>query len=283
MIKLYKPFKEDFRISQHFGENPDVYSWIKDVNGNPIKGHNGVDFGYGGNNAVELHNPFPSRHDVVISKVSLDANGYGWYIRIWDKTQKFVILMAHGKSVLIDEWQSVEKGELVMIGNNTGWSTGPHLHIAGYYVNESGEKLNRSNGYDGFVDLLDPAQFQWMDEVKTWKEYFSFDVTKALQEDVWVGLNFSNAMNFPRTTALDSIAGLWNELYNAALKVQGENTRLVTANGIMSKEKDTAVKAFTELEIKYNKLKIEKNIDLKQAVEFIIDYFKKKWGEISGK
>jgi len=39
-IKLYRPFKEGFSVTQEFGENPETYKWIKDVFGNPIEGHN---------------------------------------------------------------------------------------------------------------------------------------------------------------------------------------------------------------------------------------------------
>jgi hypothetical protein len=285
MIKLKKPFKQDFRITQGFGENPSTYSWIKDINGVSIKGHNGIDFGYAGNNSVELFNPFPTGHDVVISKVGWDEKGYGWYIRIWDKTQRFVILMAHGMKALKQEWESVKYNEMVMIGDNTGWSTGPHLHLAGYYVDEAGSKLNRTNGYDGFVNLMDTSQFNWVDEIKDWKEYFLFDVTKQLPEDIYVGLNFIKATNFPRETSLDSIHRIWNEIYIDAEHINALNDNLEEVNKNLNDEitlaqTKTAVaeKKYVDLEIKYNKLKAEKDIDLEQALGFILDWFKRKLG-----
>jgi len=163
-IKLYRPFKESFSVTQEFGENPETYKWIKDVFGNPIKGHDGTDYGYGGQNSVELFNPFPKGNEVVVSRIGWDEKGYGWFIRIWDKTQKFVILMAHCREILVkEEDNSVSFKQLVAYGDNTGWSTGPHLHLAGYFVNSRGYKQNRANGYDGYVNLLDKDSFDWLE------------------------------------------------------------------------------------------------------------------------
>jgi Membrane proteins related to metalloendopeptidases len=160
-IALHDLFIGDFAISQKFGANPSTYNWIKDVNGNPIKGHNGVDFGYGGKNGVQLLNPFPKGNDVVVSKVSFDSGGYGWYLRMWDKTQKFVILFGHGQEVVVKEWQNLAFEQLVAYGDNTGWSTGPHLHVGGYFVDDEGNRINRDNGFDGYIDLLDKNIVEW--------------------------------------------------------------------------------------------------------------------------
>lgn len=270
MIKLHKPFEEDFRISQGFGDNPDAYDWIKDVNGNPIKGHNGVDFGYNGRNDVKLFNPFPARHNVVVSKVGWDPQGYGHFLRLWDKTQRFVILMAHCREVHATEWESSGFKEQVAVGDNTGWSTGPHLHLAGYHVDEAGYRQNRDNGFDGYINLMDPREVEWIDEIKDWKEYFLFDVTKRLPEDIFIGLNFDEMYEFPEETSLDSIHREWNSLYEAGNKIAETNKKLIEAHDIMKAERDRAVEKYSKLEIKYNKLKDEKMIvTVPQAIEVL--------------
>lgn len=154
-------FIGDYKISQKFGANYETYKWIKDINGNPIKGHNGIDWGYGGKNGAQLLNPFPKGHEVVVTKVSFDSGGYGWYLRMWDKTQNFVVLFAHCQEILVKEWQTLKYQQLVAYGDNTGWSTGPHLHGGGYFTDADGNKLDRSNGYDGWVDLLNKDIVTW--------------------------------------------------------------------------------------------------------------------------
>jgi hypothetical protein len=161
MIKLHDLFIGNYAITQKFGANPDTYSFIKDYAGRPIKGHNGVDWGYGGKNGALLINPFPKGHEVVVSKVGFDSGGFGHYLRIWDKTQKFVILYAHCQEVVVREWQNLQFQQLVAIGDNTGWSTGPHLHAGAYFVDEEGNRLNQDNGFNGYVNLLDKTIIEW--------------------------------------------------------------------------------------------------------------------------
>ena len=154
MIKLHDLFIGNFKVSQKFGVNFDTYKWIKDYKGNSIKGHNGIDFGYGGKNGVELLNPFPNGNEIVCTRVGYDKKGYGYYCRLWDKTQGFVILYAHCQEIKVKQGDKIHFQQLVALGDNTGWSTGPHLHAGGYKVDNKGNKLNRDNGYDGWVDLL---------------------------------------------------------------------------------------------------------------------------------
>lgn len=160
-VILHDIFIGNFSVSQTFGVNYATYKWIKDYKGNPIKGHNGIDWTYKGVNGIKLINPFPKGNDVVVSRVGYDSGGYGWFLRMWDKTQKFVILFAHNQEIVVPEWGKLQFQQLVAYGNNTGWSTGPHLHCAGYFVNDKGEKLNRDNGFDGYINLLDKNLVEW--------------------------------------------------------------------------------------------------------------------------
>lgn len=160
-IKLCDIFIGNFKISQSFGVNSSKYSWIKDTNGIPILGHNGVDWSYEGKNGVELLNPFPKGNEVVCSKRGYNEGGYGWFCRMWDKTQNAVILYAHCEEILISEGEQLYFQQLVAKGDNTGWSTGPHLHCGFYRVDEKGNRLNRNNGYDGYLNVTNGNQVTW--------------------------------------------------------------------------------------------------------------------------
>jgi len=160
MVTLHDLFIGNFPVTQNFGENYETYKWIKDYKGNSIKGHNGVDFGYNGQSPILL-NPFPKTSTVVCSFTGYDASGYGNWCRLWDKTQSCVILYAHMKSVDVKAGQTLRFQQQIGIGDNTGWSTGPHLHCGFYTVDSIGNKLNRNNGYDGFLNVMNKNNVTW--------------------------------------------------------------------------------------------------------------------------
>ena len=158
MIKLHDFYIGNFPITQYFGMRPDVYSWIKDDQGQPIKGHNGVDIGVP-NNTILL-NPFPANHEVVVSKVGNDLNGYGNYVRIWDKTQDCVVLYAHCAVIKVTEGDLLYFQQEVARSDNTGWSSGAHVHIGCYEVDGVGNKISSMNGYNGYINIFDKTQFE---------------------------------------------------------------------------------------------------------------------------
>ena len=160
MKKLHDLFIGDYKISQTSGVNYNTYKWILDYNGKSIKGHNGVDWATP--NGVTLLNPFPKGNDVVVSRVGYDPNnpkgydknGYGNYLRLWDKTQKCVVLYAHCQKISVKYGDKLYFQQAVALTDDTGWSTGPHTHVGFYEVDEIGNKLNRDNGFDGFLHIL---------------------------------------------------------------------------------------------------------------------------------
>lgn len=128
------------RISQTFGERPEVYAKII-FSGVPLKGHNGVDFAC------------PVGHDIVavdagtVTKCGWDSTGYGNHIQIrhaWGDT-----VYAHLSQVLVEEGETVERGQHIAESGDTGWSSGPHLHfglrIAPYLT---------TDGWGGYIDPL---------------------------------------------------------------------------------------------------------------------------------
>jgi murein DD-endopeptidase MepM/ murein hydrolase activator NlpD len=138
------PFNGTFPITQLFGENPAIYAPFG------LKGHNGIDFGLASGNNVLA--PFSG----TIKEAYFDQNGYGNYIKIEDSIQGSVL--GHLLSFNVSIGQTVNEGDKIGISDNTGNSTGAHLHW-GYYK----FPRDRNNGYNGFInqyDLIKPLLSQ---------------------------------------------------------------------------------------------------------------------------
>lgn len=124
-------------ITQKFGENPSFYAqW-----GYP--GHNGVDFG------IPNGTPVLAAAKGTIDKVSFEDGGYGNYVKIkhLDGSTTFYTYYAHLMQASVTAGQSVEAGAVVGHSNNTGASTGPHLHFGLRNADTSG-------AYKGYIDPL---------------------------------------------------------------------------------------------------------------------------------
>ena len=129
---MIKPFAGDYPITQRWGENPDMYK----VYG--LKGHNGMDFGLPTDTAVIAPN------DGKIIEAIWD-NSYGYYVKIENSIEGSVL--AHLNNIIVSVGQSVKQGETIGYSDNTGNSTGPHLHF-GYYK----FPRNRQDGYNGYIN-----------------------------------------------------------------------------------------------------------------------------------
>lgn len=148
-IQISDLFIGDFNVSQRFGSNPASYKKFG------LKGHNGVDF------ACPSDTPLIACADGIVYIAAFDVNGYGNYVYIWDSSQKTMFLYAHLKSFVVKKNQSVRLGQLIGYSDNTGNSTGPHLHFSPYKTDERGERLDRLNGYGGAIDALDKNLVDW--------------------------------------------------------------------------------------------------------------------------
>ena len=144
---MKKPFNKDFPLTQGFGENPANYARFN------LKGHNGLDYG------LPISTEVVAPHSGKIIEAANDSKGYGNYLKI--ENDKEGSVLAHLKEFKVRLGDQVTEGQLVALSNNTGNSTGPHLHW-GYYL----LPRDRSNGYAGFIDQLpllgqvQPAQNQ---------------------------------------------------------------------------------------------------------------------------
>ena len=138
-------------MSQPFGVNAQFYS-------NPIyggiKGHNGIDFGT--NHGWSIF----ASHDGVANYEVDPAGGCGVVIMSNDKSFKTIYwhLCAadsyNFKSPIAGKINvSVETGDIIGYADNTGASSGDHLHW-GLKLCLNGETINKNNGYLGAIDPM---------------------------------------------------------------------------------------------------------------------------------
>ncbi len=131
--------------TQGFGSRPEVYG---------PGGHNGLDFAY--EEGTELFAPFDG---FVYQKT--EPSGYGIYLTFVGSEYK--VVYGHLKSCLVQDGQ-VKAGQLVALGDSTGFSTGPHLHITVKRVDANGNVLDRDNGHDGAINPTNLFQWDAMSE-----------------------------------------------------------------------------------------------------------------------
>jgi len=145
-IYISAPFEGRRRITQLWGANPAYYQQFQS-GGVPLQGHNGLDFGLPNQSRV-----LATAQGRVV-EIGNDPTGYGRYLKlqhVWGES-----LYAHLQGFSVEAGQVVRRGLLIGFSNNTGVSTGPHLHFAIRIY-----PYNHSDGWGGFSDplpFLDPA------------------------------------------------------------------------------------------------------------------------------
>jgi murein DD-endopeptidase MepM/ murein hydrolase activator NlpD len=127
------PFVGSFPVTQPFGVNPADYAQFG------MKGHNGIDYG------------LPTGTPVVaaingIAYVLSDPPGFGNYVQVIGTEYK--TLYAHLKNATISNGQHVVEGQQIGVSDNTGNSSGPHLHFGVKPI----IGLNNNNGFFGAID-----------------------------------------------------------------------------------------------------------------------------------
>lgn len=143
-------------VNQPFGANPEFYA---DPKFGGIKGHNGIDFfaGHG--------TPVFATHDGVCYPEIDNAGGNGVVIRT-NQTFDYLDGQAYFKSIywhliqddaVVKTGQIVKCGDLIGFADNTGASTGDHLHfgLKPQAYNESNfayYNVEQTNGYLGAID-----------------------------------------------------------------------------------------------------------------------------------
>ena len=136
------PFNGTFRMSQGFGGNAAFYGQFS-YDGVPLKGHNGLDF------AIPNGTEIVAVDDGTVMEIGFEANGFGNYVKLrhrWGES-----LYAHLESKKVKETDAVKAGDVVGLSDNTGASTGPHLHF--------GIRLNGYSRKDGWGGFSNPEPY----------------------------------------------------------------------------------------------------------------------------
>jgi murein DD-endopeptidase MepM/ murein hydrolase activator NlpD len=111
------PLLGAYKVSSGFGERSDPFTSKPSF-------HPGVDF------SADEGTPVLATNDGEVSKVFLKDDGgeYGKYIELSHKNN-VVTKYGHLSEILVQQSQSVKKGDVLGLVGNTGRSTGPHLHF----------------------------------------------------------------------------------------------------------------------------------------------------------
>lgn len=157
-LKIHYPFKP-FYVSQPWGTPNPAYA--DHFNDPKFKLHNGID-------AINLTKktgwlvscPVEGFH---VAGVYFEANGGGnelWLesdepVQMFDQTCYARIFLCHAEKVLVPVGYKPKVGELLMIADSTGFSTGPHTHMGLYRITANGAKVDVNEATGSF----DPSLF----------------------------------------------------------------------------------------------------------------------------
>lgn len=133
------------RVASEFGERPDPETGKREK-------HWGTDFG------VENGTEVRAAADGEIQRAAVpggnfapDDDGYGRYL-ILRQEDGSATLYAHLQEAAVGAGENVERGELLALSDNTGRSTGPHLHLE--YV-PNGQIIQSKERIDPFACIQD--------------------------------------------------------------------------------------------------------------------------------
>ena len=135
-------------VTQSFAENPKIYRRFG------MSGHNGVDFRTKFNDTPKGRREIYAVLDGEVAEAGPNykdlSRGYGIYIRLIHKGGAQTVY-GHLNSVRVVKGDKVKAGQVMAISDNTGFSTGAHLHFGYRPVG-----FDWNNGYKGYVD---PAKY----------------------------------------------------------------------------------------------------------------------------
>ncbi len=134
-------------ITQAFGVNPQVYNKFG------LPGHEGVDF------MAPMNSEIYAAAEGLVSDIRLDGNSdrlgkpYGNQVRV-QHTDGYETIYAHLAEVVVTRGELVQSGQLIALADNTGNSTGSHLHFT---LKKTGATNAGHTSYP--YDIINPTPF----------------------------------------------------------------------------------------------------------------------------
>jgi murein DD-endopeptidase MepM/ murein hydrolase activator NlpD len=116
-MKFLYPVPPNSIVTQTFAE----HVWRAKVNG--WQNYNGgIDW------AVFTGTPIKAAQAGSVVSLRTDATGYGTHVRL-QHDEGFLTIYGHMSSFKVQQGDSVKAGDIIGLSDNTGNSTGPHLHF----------------------------------------------------------------------------------------------------------------------------------------------------------
>lgn len=162
-LKIYYPFKP-YVITQHWGNPNNAYAMaFNDPNWTQ---HNGVDANVGGSpfTGWPVYCPVEGFKVAYTDYVPSGGGNEIWLVskekyQMFDQECYALIALCHAEKVLVEKDYEPALGELLMIADNTGFSTGPHTHMGLYRISDpnnlGGSKIDNNHATGSF----DPELF----------------------------------------------------------------------------------------------------------------------------
>ena len=154
-MRLHRPFRPWY-VTQKWGIKNPAYEQFG------FSRHNGIDVAaiYVGNPPKQLQTwPIYCPADGFrVYGVYDIPRGAGREIALISKTEldlptgrgHLYLSFMHNAKVLVPAGYEPAIGELIAVGDNTGFSTGPHSHIGGYRVDAKGRDLDKNDASNSF-------------------------------------------------------------------------------------------------------------------------------------
>lgn len=86
---------------------------------------------------------------------------YGNYVVVWDSKQRCAVWYAHLSKFASKAGALLKRGATVGYTGRSGNVTGAHLHVGFVETDANANRLNRNNGYQGFIDILKKGLVRW--------------------------------------------------------------------------------------------------------------------------
>jgi len=149
---MRKPFDNNYLLGQKFGEN--ATSFYKDAG---LLGHQGLDWSLPTGTRV-----LASHSGTILYTQESQTAGTGIYLLSDDtinyegQDYRYITIYWHLKLLKVKVGDKVLEGQLIAISDNTGQSTGSHLHFGLQPQKQMGKTWQKAltNGYSGCIDPL---------------------------------------------------------------------------------------------------------------------------------
>lgn len=242
---MRSPFRSKPRITQAFGARPEYYGQFN------LKGHEGLDCVPTGT----VWDVLALEDGIVVNESDDPRSGaYGIWVTIWHPSIKKATQYCHLQSNYVSGGDKITKGQRIGTMGTTGNSSGAHLHLNLYDVDQNGVRLNRNNGYNGGIDPL-----PWLESLDSETPVESpdaslqrqLDETRADRDKNWNLYQQEREAKIKLEDAIDgknkTIDSLTRELEQKKKELQlateTNTSHLVSIQGLTSKlqEKNTEV------------------------------------------